>query len=87
MYLKMSHACVLFDRSTVMQKNYKDAVLETKKVLLTNKAISKTLAQMSKKVKNFQAKDENIQQLKRAANAERQKIRTLEKELERQLKR
>ena len=69
-----------------MKKNYQAAVLETKKVLLTNKTMSKTLARVSKKVHNLQAKEESVRDLNRAASTERQKRLSLEQELARQVK-
>ena len=69
-----------------MQKNYKAALLKTKKVLVTNKAISKTLSRLQNKMNKFRAKDEKIQEFKREANAERQKSVVFEQALAREVK-
>ena len=67
-----------------MQKNYKVALLKTKKVLMTNKkAISKTLSKLQNKMNKLRVRDEKIQEFKREANAERQKSVAFEQALAR----
>ena len=70
-----------------MQKNYKVALLKTKKVLMTNKkAISKTLSKLQNKMNKLRVRDEKIQEFKREVNAERQKNLAFEQALAREVK-
>ena len=72
-------------RSKQHRANYHDAAKAKVKIAVANKKIGKELTKAASLVDRLKAKEENIQDFKRAANAERQKSTSLQQELARQL--
>ena len=73
-------------RSKQHRTNYHDAAKANVKIVVAKKSITTQLTKAVSLVDRLKAKEENIQELKRAANAEREKRMSLEQELARQLK-
>ena len=73
-------------RSKQHRANYHDAAKTNVKIAVAKKSITTQLTKAVSLVDRLKTKEANIQELNRAASAEREKRMSLEQELARQLK-